>query len=428
MRTTYLILFTLFAPFTLLNAQIRGNVVDGGNQLPLSDVHIYLQKDSAGIDITDGEGNYQIPYNRVNASDTLVFSRVGYHPFKATMSMLKAMGGKVLMYEQAQMLAEVSVAGERHSEFLECVELQSMPQALFAFGGFQKGDKIYVAGGDETSVEKTNKKDEEENSLFYGVRAQEFRSPHMYVYDISTDSWTTLPVKLVPRAGHAAHCYRDKVFIIGGLRYSTNRRLQFTDATMEVYDMDKDTLYVDPVNPHQGTGFASFVHDDCLYVIGGAVKERKFTDKIHTLDLKNGVWYELADRIPAEYTGKRNGILVGHKVYFFGGWRGAPQWTSVSYDLQSGTWEPLCDLKAGAAFPGLATDGKQIYIYEAGVLQVYDLSRNTIRSYRVASEAVDAGLFYADGKLYIVGGCERDGEELVTPSSAVCSIDVSWMQ
>lgn len=85
---------------------------------------------------------------------------------------------------------------------------------------------------------------------------------------------------------------------------------------MEVYDLNKDTLYVDPVNPHQAVDFASFIYDECLYVMGGAVKEKMFSNQIHMLDLKRGVWYEQENTIPAEWCGRMNGILVGDKVYF----------------------------------------------------------------------------------------------------------------
>lgn len=56
--------------------------------------------------------------------------------------------------------------------------------------------------------------------------------------------------------------------------------------------MERDTLYVDWVNPHQAVKPATFIYDDCLYMMGGSVKERVYSDKVHTLDLKTGVWYD----------------------------------------------------------------------------------------------------------------------------------------
>ena len=194
---------------------------------------------------------------------------------------------------------------------------------------------------------------------------------------------------------------------------------------MEVYDLDKDTLYVDPVNPHQGVDFTSFIYKDCLYVMGGAIKEKVFSNKIHVLDLKRGVWYEEEDLIPAERCGRMNGIVAGDKVYFFGGYQTAPMWTAASYDLRTGEWQRLCDLKNGVSYPGLASDGNNIYIFEHRNLQVYNIRTNTLRMYELATlDAEGVGLFYRDYTLYIVGGCVRQGI-YVTPRTDVMAVEVS---
>ncbi|WP_455607720.1 Kelch repeat-containing protein [Bacteroides rodentium] len=423
MRKLIFLLLLLFYSF-MLKAQTKGVVVDGTKNSPLSGVNVYLQRDSIGVGITDDEGAFFIPHNRVNAADTLVFSYVGYLPFRCTLEMLQRMNNRVSMFEQLQSLQEVLVSGERGPHFLEHKELAMLPVkiGLYSFRGFVHDRKIYIVAGDETVIELGSRKihvGEEQ-----GIKTWEFRSPKMYVYDIANDTWETSSVKVVPRAGHAALYYKDKIFILGGVRYSASHQIEFTDATMEVYDMKKDTLYVDPVNPHQAVDFTSFIYNDHLYVMGGAVKEREFTNKIHSLDLKNGVWYEMADTIPSEHCGRKNGILVGHRVYFFGGSRSTPQWTSVCYDLETGKWERLCDLKDGVAYPGLASHGDYIYIFENRYLQVYDIKSDSIRIYSLTFDFEDAGLFYADGNLYIVGGCIREGV-LVTPSCEVFAVDVS---
>lgn len=49
--------------------------------------------------------------------------------------------------------------------------------------------------------------------------------------------------------------------------------------------------------------------------MGGAIREKAYSNKIHKLDLKRGVWYELEGTLPAGRCGRMNGILVGDKVY-----------------------------------------------------------------------------------------------------------------
>ena len=51
--------------------------------------------------------------------------------------------------------------------------------------------------------------------------------------------------------------------------------------------------------------------------MGGAIREKAYSNKKHTLDLKRGVWYELEGTLPAGRCGRMNGILVGDKVYYW---------------------------------------------------------------------------------------------------------------
>lgn len=417
MRITLLI-YTLFLGTLVGNAQIKGVVVDGEKSQPLSGVNIYWQKDSVGIGITDVKGEFKVAGPNLGVNDTLVFSYIGYSTFKCTLRELQQLE-KVIMYEKPQLLQEVVVGGERFPFFLEWTSLSPLPEPLYSYGGFLHNGKIYVVAGDQTLIYTVLKKNKQ------GTEAWEYHSTEMYVYDIAMDTWKKCADGFAPRAGHAAHFYKDKIFVIGGKRFSTNRKLEYTDATMEVYDLNKDTLYIDPVNPHQAVDFTSFIYNDCLYVMGGAVKERVFSNKIHTLDLKRGVWYELENTIPPEWQGRMNGILVKDKVYFFGGCRTTPRWTAVSYDLQTGEWRQLCDLKDGVAYPGLASYGDYIYIFENRNLQVYNIKTDTIRIYELPTLDIEsAGLFYWDHTLYIVGGCIREGI-CVTPYDNVIAVDVT---
>ena len=96
----------------------------------------------------------------------------------------------------------------------------------------------------------------------------------------------------------------------------------------------------------------------------------------------------------------------------------------------------MCDLKDGVSYPGLASDGSYIYIFENRNLQVYHIERrrkatlptvetDTMRIYELAALDVEnTGLFYWRNTLYIVGGCNRQGI-YVAPHRDVIAIDVS---
>ncbi|WP_321332176.1 carboxypeptidase-like regulatory domain-containing protein [uncultured Bacteroides sp.] len=412
-----IISIVFFNIFTL-NSQTKGSVFDGKTNHTLVGANIYMQKEAIGLGTTDKNGTFDLPgLDKFSANDTIIFSYIGYQQVKCTLRDLKHSGYRVFMYELPYRLGEVAVTAERGILFLNYTPLSSLPKPLYSFGSFLSGGKIYVIAGDETNIKLVIGKTK------MGTEAWKYHSTDMYVYDIANDSWTKDKQKFTPRACHTAYLYNDKIFVLGGKIYSANRKIEYTDATMEVYDMDKDTLYVDPVNPHQAVNFTSFIYNDYLYVMGGSVKEKVFSDKIHALDLKKGIWYDMGT-IPKEKCREMNGIVKGHSVYFFGGSRTAPMWGIESYDLSVGEWKHLRDLHEGVSYPGLATNGNLIYIYENRNLQVYNVDDNSLRIYSIALNLENAGLFYFEDKLYIVGGCIRNGI-YVSPSDEVYSIDVN---
>lgn len=413
----YILLVLLFYASSL-KSQIDGRVIDGKDNSLLAGVNIYLQKDSMGIGVTDESGYFKIPYiERLGENDTIVFSYVGYLPVNLTPKELQHSAYQVVMYAYPQQLSEVTVRGEKGRMFLDYEILKDLPKAVYAFGSFIQEGKIYVVSGDETYLA-------EALGPFRGIDACEFLSDKMFVYDIATDTWTESLQKFASRTCHLAHYYKEKVFVVGGKFFSTNRKLEYTTPQIEIYDMDRDTVYIDKVNPHQAANPITFIYDDCLYIMGGTVKEKVFSNKIHILDLKTGVWYDTGITIPKERVDNMKGVLVGHIVYFLGGYSMAPMRMVRSYNLQTGEWKDLCELKEEVTCPGVAVNGNLIYIYEKTVLQTYNIRTNAVNAYYFTHGYEYSGLSYADGRLYIIGGCRREAN-YIYPSKNVLSIDVS---
>lgn len=267
----YIFLF-LIAIYTLsLKSQTKGSVIDGKDNYPLSGVNIYMQRDSVGIGITDETGYFNVAnIEKFAGNDTIVFSYIGYLSLKLSLKDLQYLGYRVLMYAHSQQLPEVSINGVRGRIFLDCEPLRDLPEAVCSSGSFVQDGKIYVISGDEITP-----------------TASGFLSKKMFIYDIATDTWTESLRKFTQRTGHRAHYYRGKVFVVGGKYNSINHKLEYTVPQIEIYDLDKDTLYVDRVNPHQAVDPATFIYDDCLYMMGGTVQKNKFSSKVHMLDLKN---------------------------------------------------------------------------------------------------------------------------------------------
>lgn len=422
MKIRYLLIcFVVSLNMYPLCAQTKGVVVDAHTMLPLAGVNIYFQTDTMGLGITNNDGQFDLAMlKKRKDTDLVVFSYVGYRLQKLTVEQLRQGHYLVHLGEFVQNLDEVKVRGRHAPIELEYFKLSSLPVPLYSFASFASEGKLYVVAGDETFVRPATGK------FSQGTEAVEFRSSKMYIYDIETDSWTVSRHKFVPRSCHKAHLYNNRAFILGGKRYSTNRKIDYTDATMEVYDLIKDTVYVEPLNPHQAVNFTSVVYQDNLYLIGGSVKERVYADKVHALNLKTGHWYELGT-IPEEMRREMNGFLVDNDIYFLGGRRSIATDRTDRYNLLSGEWKQLANLPEEISYPALATDGSFIYMYTSGKIYTYNIKTGFLERYYIALNVVDPGLLYWSNKLYIIGGCMRPAN-YVFPLREVYVVDTSKMK
>lgn len=261
----YIVILCCFCLFSFLSyAQTKGKILDGKTLLGLEGVNIYIFKDTLGIGITNEKGEFDLQmFRHCLDNDTIVFSYIGYQTLKCGLKKLKENDYQVLLFEASQCLGEVNITAKRRSYFLDFKFVSTMPKRLFSFGSFLLGHKLYIVAGDETET-KLNK---------LGMEYWEYRSSNIYVYDIERNLWETKKYKVEDRACHAAHFYNNRIFILGGVRYSTNRRMEYTDEKMEMYDLTKDTLYVESVNPHPAKNFTSLIYDNLLFVIGGSSKK-----------------------------------------------------------------------------------------------------------------------------------------------------------
>lgn len=412
---TYILLVLLWGCIPSLRSQIRGYVVDGESNSPLIGVNVYIQKDSVAIGVTDKKGSFHLEsLGKVVMNDTIVFSYVGYLPVRLTLKDLKCLAYRVQMYVHSQQLSEVTIQGHYRRDFADYQSLKPLPQGLHSFASFVKDGKIYILSGVKAWAP----------SLASPPIRTDYLSDGMFVYDIATDTWTKSPKRFISRYCHAAVYDRGKIFIVGGKRLSTNHRLEYTEPRIEIYDIDKDTVYIDEVNPHQASDPITFIYDDCLYVMGGTTKKNKFSDKVHLLDLKTGIWYDTGIDIPKERRDSTKGVLVGDIVYFFGGESVASKWMVRSYNLKTAVWSDLTSLKKDVTCPGVAVNGHLVYIYENTTLQIYNTRTNIVNAYYFTEGSDKSGLFYANGKLYVVGGCQDDPDSSIEPTS-VFSVDVS---
>lgn len=402
-----LVIFLTFFDSSSLFSQVGGRIVDAKTKQPLVGANIYTDL-GVGVSVADKKGEFMINNGELlRDADTLCFSFVEYCTKRFSVTSLLQKKNVILLQEEPFALGEVTVYGIKKSYLrLPYTQISSMPVPLYSFAMISLEKKLYLTGGDRSQIKPPMGFSLTGSGGLPSGFVYEKYSNKIYVYDIISNTWTIINKKLRERAYHSALYNDGKIYVIGGKRFSTNRKIEYLDETVEIYDIHRDTLLTDPVNPHQAASAAAFVYDDKLIVMGGSTYRiengwQKYSDKIHMLDLKEGVWYE-AGKMPLGM--ETNGILVGHTVFLFGGYRQRTLSDILTYDLITGLWRKRGKLWFSVGKAALARGGDKVYILENGVIQVYNLYTNEIKAYQIDLKLREGGLYCTDDKLIIVGG------------------------
>ncbi|MDX9846248.1 MAG: carboxypeptidase-like regulatory domain-containing protein [Tenuifilaceae bacterium] len=432
-RVGFTILFFVLVLFPLsVGSQVlKGVVLDMETRKPIPGVNVYISSLGKGTTTSiNGEYHFAEPL-RLNASDSLSFSHLGYETVSFSVADLSASSPLVLLRPKAQQLQEVVVLSNRILKpQLQYQKLSPLSEGLYAFASVQVDSNIYVVGGSNTLEENQALKALE----LYGVDFMKHLkadfswtsySSQLHVYHTTANSWATLSAKFKPRAYHSMHYHNGKLYVLGGKRLSTNRRLEYLDEHIEVYNLAEETLLIDTANPHRAVSFASFVYGDNLIVMGGSTHlnikgDKVCSSKAFMLSLGDGLWYQLPDMSTAKET---KGLLVDKTIYLIGGFSYKPLATIESYNIQTGVWSVEGSLITEVERPGLAMHNNTIYIYEGKSVQLLNLKTREIKEYTIDLGLNYCELFWVDNTLLIIGGYEEDIDSTI-PSEGVFAIDL----
>jgi len=425
---------------------LKGVVFNEKDNSPIESVNIYIKKIDKGTTTNDnGEFNLKLKW-LVNKTDTICFSIVGYTTKCFTLLELQDKNYVVFLSEHIEPLNQVTITpNDKLKSKIHYNKLSSLKGGLFSFGSALIEDKIYVIGGDASYIEETTKKIfSNYGDLGYGdldlgfgqflkrLRFNptwEIYKGNLQIYDIITDTWTTSDLKFRKRAYNNLNYYNNKIYIIGGTRLSTNRKFEYLDDKIEVFDLKTQTIIIDDTNPHQATNFASFIYDSNIIVMGGSVKlkkngEKLFTNKSHIYNLESGYWYRLSDMSEAKEV---QGVLIKNKIYLIGGSNNKPLKKIETYDLTTGKWTDEGELFHGIKNPALAFHGSIIYIFDDGKLYIYDINTKELNEYLVDLFFKSPELYFFNNKLYLLGGYRED-EFSKKALSGVFSIDLDQFE
>ena len=214
----------------------------------------------------------------------------------------------------------------------------------------------------------------------------------------------------------------DKLYAYGGLTadFASSTLFHCFDPTANTW-----TALANPNSVRRSAGMG--VYNGILYLYGGfnhgtgAVYNTMFSYNIATNTWKTT---GLATDIPRHDFAS---VVVGNRLYCFGGWNGGPVNSNAYYTMGADTWTVIAP-QAGIRYTGAVTDGVNVYLaggqVDAGVL-------NTVYRYNIASNTFTAlatlptpsnscGLMLVDGYLVCYSGYNNG-----TYSSAIYTMDLA---
>jgi hypothetical protein len=436
MRITLLF---LLSSFLLAGQSIKGTIIDSKTNQSIESATVYYKKQQVGT-LSNKKGKFTVVTNlKINKSDTLQFSIVGYAIKKITIAALSKAYNTVYLTKKIEQLDNVFINSENTLNLsLRFSKLASLPLSVFAFGSSLIDNKIYVFGGDASQLEDSAQRTFDEVSMIPNATFADFLNRSRYnfswenyssvlqVYNIDDNTWSQSDLKLKQRAYHAVNLYKNTFYVMGGKGLSHSRKFEYLDNTIELYNFKTDQLFIDYTNPHQAINFASCVYQDNIIVMGGSTKlttqgEKVYTDAAHIYNLTSGNWFELPEMISPKET---NGVLAGSKIFVIGGFNKTALNTIESYDLATATWHKEGTLFYGLENPALAHHGNIIYIFNDTKLLTYNTKSNVLDEYNINIRLKHSKLHYSNNKLYLIGGYSED-EFSKTASSNVYEIDLN---
>ncbi|MBP1839457.1 Kelch repeat-containing protein [Formosa algae] len=429
-----ILFFLLLSGFTLSAQQITAKVLDRETNMPLEDVNIYFEGNKEQGTVTAEDGTFELSLSKANyATDIIVFSMVGYTNLEYSVDDIASRNYILFLVKKDEVLEEVVVVSdlELHPE-LKYNKVADLDFGVAYFASVLVHNKIYVFGGDKTlneGHEKRAMETAEDFSEFLKMlklnMTWENYSDKLQVYDVVKDSVYVSDLEFKKRAYHEAVTVNDTVYVLGGKTLSKNQKKEYLENNIEVLDLGTNKLNLDHTYPHQAINFAAVSYQDNLVVMGGSTKrsrtnEKTYSDKSYIYNITSGYWYELANMThPKEV----NGVLVDKKVYLIGGFNTKALKTIEYYDLEQGIWHNEGELFKGIDNPALTQHDHIIYIFNDDRLLTYNTLTKVLNAYKTNLDLYNASLFYAENKLFLVGG-NTTYNYAIEPVSDIYSFDI----
>lgn len=299
----------------------------------------------------------------------------------------------------------LSVFSLAHAQFLTYNNIAPMPDARTAIDATTYNGKIYISPGNSGTGYYDN----------------------VLVYDIATNSYTTIPEITPTRYGNI-EVSGGKLYIFNGERDNGT-----VNTWITVYDLATSVLsYV--VNPYPARSAGSVVNSNGdIYMFGGAnVNETEFYNRLVKFVPSTGQFTLMAN-MPAAIETK--GEIVNNSLFVFGGYNGESLSPVYEYNLVEDWWATAnFDVPGGISANSVATDGSRYFltgdynnltnnkIYEFEnfqAYQIFDISQSGFVGRRHHASVV------VDDKLYVFGGNTTNSTTSALTSAQVANLPMN---
>lgn len=424
--------FLIFSSI-IFSQKITVKILDFETKKPIEKAHVFFINKTIYTN-QKGEFSFQLKNQK---SITFSVSHLKYETQKIIYNTHKK-PLVIYLYEKQVTLKGIKIiTKKKYNTAIEFKKLEDLPKAVYSFASVLNGNKIYVFGGNVSSVYAKNEEGLSQVQFSNEEEIMKFlKKPNpisfnnfvgdIQTYDISDKKWKLENKKVINRAYYNAVSYKDTVFLIGGKKLSKKKSRELLSDQIEVVSLKDLSIKKDDTNPHQAVDFGSVLYDNKILVFGGSIKQHKngtvlFSDDIHIYDLKTGYWYLLA-KMPK---GKEvTGIVFEDKLYFFGGFNKKNLVDIESFDLKTGKWQKEGTLFRGMRKPAITKDKDFIYLNENGKIITFDPKTSTLKEYSIDLNLNNSNMYFFNETIYIVGGYHVEDYRRY-PSSGLYSINVS---
>lgn len=246
-----------------------------------------------------------------------------------------------------------------------------------------------------------------------GMTANSIGSTKVEIYDIASDTWTTGQDAPLARFGFHSFLYDDKIIIVGGAVGTT------AQVRADIYNISSNTW---TLGTNMTTGrsiFGADIYEGKIYVISGSDMSAASTI-CSIYDIASNTWTNAAALSPARYY--HCAKAVKGKIYSFGGWTPNSSTTSI-YSIFGNSWT------TGPNLPTPRSAGHTCTVYQDKIIvlgssdytdqvNIYNTLNDTwsIGAPMPTGRAAHTATLY-NGEIYVIGG-------VTTGNAQVSSVDI----